>query len=151
MSASAFLVLANGIKAALTVPPSVAGVPVYINRTRPAAATEARAIFVRLVASRIERQASVLGAHDWTTLVEITLGQRVSSQDNALAGIDEFFQACWGALLGQPLAIPDVTEIDAEPDIKWEDDPADQTVATVTFRLVVQHRTKPDNLTPWSA
>lgn len=151
MSASAFLALANGIKAALNAQPALAGVPVYINRSRPAGATESRAIFVRVGASRIDRQGAVIGAHDWTTVVNITVGQRVSSQDNALDGIDEFFQHCWGALLGQPLAIPDVTDIDAEPDLKWEDDPADQTVATVTFQLVVQHRTKAFNLTPWSA
>jgi hypothetical protein len=148
---TAFKLLVGSIASALEAVPAHAGIPVYRNKQRPASQTVARAIFVRLFGAQRSPDAP-LGGTDWETLIEVEVAARAvaGGQDPADA-VDDLIESSWAALLAAPLNLPDVTDLDASPDLRWEFDAADTPLASATFRLVVRHRTQANTLTPWSA
>ncbi|MCB4365405.1 hypothetical protein KIH07_16805 [Hydrogenophaga taeniospiralis] len=146
---TAFKLLIDGLAAPLEL--AHPGVTVYRNRRRPVSQSESKAIFVRLAGSQRQPDAP-LGATDWETLVEVEAAARATSgaQDPADA-VDDMVASCWATLLAAPLGLPDVTDIDSAPDLRWEFDALETPLASATFRLVVRHRTQANTLTPWSA
>lgn len=145
---TAFVSLLAGVASAVQA--ANPGVQVHSNRTRPLGAAEQRAIFLRLGATR-RFVGGALGATDWQTLVEVECAARAATGTDPALAVDALLEPTWAALLGVPLDLPDVLDIDSETDLSWDFDSAETPMASVTFRLVVRHRTQPNNLTPWSA
>lgn len=144
---TAFSVLLTGLSAALVA--ALPGVQVHVNRTRPVAAGESRAVTLRLGNTRRDPQGP-LGAADWQTIIEVECAARTPTGQDPAAEADAMLAAAWTALLGAPLGLPDVLDLDAEPEIAPDYDAADSQFVAFTFRLAVRHRTHANSLTPWS-
>ena len=148
--ATAFMQVLDGLASVLSAVPAHAGVVVYRNKLRPVSAAESKAITVRLIGSR--RQADgPLGATDWETQIDVEVFARSASGADPALAIDGLVGTCWAALLGAPLGLPDVLDVDASPAIEWDFESAETPMAAVVFRLAVRHRTQANSLTPWSA
>jgi hypothetical protein len=144
---TAFALLANGVADVLrTAHP---GVPVYVNRTRMISAAEAQAILVRLGSSRRE-STGPLGCTDWQTEIEVECLARTPTLQDPMASADPLLASAWAALLGVPLGLPDVTDVDADPEITPVFDAGETPMVSLNFRLLVRHRTHANSLTPWS-
>lgn len=147
---TALLGIVEGLCAALEAVPAHAGVKVYRNRSRPVAALEREAIFVRLQGTRRITDAP-LGVADWETVIQVEVAARGTTGVDPAQTVDALLASAWVALLGAPLGLPDVIDLDAEPSIEWAYDAADTPIASATFSLQVRHATKALDLTPWSA
>ena len=147
---TAFHLLVGSLAGVLQAVPAHAGIAVYRNKAHPASQSEAKALFVRLIGSQRVPDAP-LGGTDWDTLIEVEAAARALTGQDPAAAVDSLIESCWAALLAAPLGLPDVTDLDASPDLRWEFDAADTPLASATFRLVVRHRTQANTLTPWSA
>lgn len=145
---TAFVSLLAGVAAAVQA--ANPGVPVHSNRTRPLSEAEKRAVFLRLGPSRRDTTGP-LGATDWQTVIEVECAARSTTGADPALAADALLGPTWAALLGVPLALPDVLDLDSEPDLSWDFDAAETPMASATFRLVVRHRTQANTLTPWSA
>lgn len=145
---TAFVSLLAGVDAAVQA--ANPGVPVHRNRTRPLGEAERRGIFLRLGPSRRDGEGP-LGAADWQTVIEVECAARSATGADPALAADALLDPTWAALLGVPLALPDVLDLDSEPDLAWDFDAGETPMASATFRLLVRHRTQPNTLTPWSA
>lgn len=145
---TAFALLVVGVVAALRA--AHPGVVVHSNRTRPVGVAETRAIFVRLESTRRDTTGP-LGCADWETTLSVECAARTDTGADPAAAVDALLASAWAALLGVPLALPDVLDLDAAPEIGWDFDAGETPLVSAAFRLVVRHRTLPNTLTPWSA
>jgi len=147
MSASAFAIITNRVADALRA--AHPGVAVYVNRTRMVSAAESQAILVSLGAS--QRMATgPIAATDWQTSIEVECLSRTPAMQDPMATADTLLVSTWAALLSVPLGIDDVVDIDADPEVTFNFDAGETPMASISFRLIVRHRTHPNSLTPWS-
>ncbi len=147
-AATAFATIVAGVVSALQ--DAHPGVSVQANRTRPASASQAQAIVVRLDSSRRDTTGP-LGATDWQTVLEVECAARTPTGADPAAAADALLATTWQAVLSVPLQLPDVLDLDADPEITWDFDAGETPMVSATFRLLVRHRTHANSLTPWSA
>lgn len=142
---TAFVSIATAVAAALQA--AHPGVPVYVNRTRPVAESEARALLVHLQVAKRDPSGPMDGT-DWLTTILVQCMARTTTGADPAQVMDDLLTSAWAALLGAPLAIAGVTDLDADPTIEWDFDAAQTPVACATIRLLVRHSTQLDTLTP---
>ena len=145
---SAFALIVAGIVSAIEA--AIPDVPIHANRVRPIGAAETRAISVRLESSRRD-PTGTLAASDWQTIIVVECAARTGTGSDPAAAIDSLLASAYAAVLGVPLSLPDVLDLDAEPEIGWDFDAGETPLVSAAFRLSVRHRTQANTLTPWSA
>lgn len=144
---TAFAGLVDGIASALQA--AHPALVVHRNRVRAIERAEASGLAVRLVSSRREVDAP-LGAQDWLTTLEVEAFARGTTGQDPATTVDALLGTAWVAVLGAPLALPGVTDVDSDPALDWDFAAADTPLASATFRLQVRHRTQANSLAAWS-
>lgn len=123
------------------------GVSVSVNRTRPVSAGSSSALRVYLLNSKRDPSGPLDGTYWLTTILVDCMARAPAGSDPAQA-VDGLLTTAWAALIGAPLSIPGVFDIDSVPAIEWEFDSADTQSACATIRLLVRHSTQLSTLTP---
>lgn len=145
---TAFVSLATAVQTALAGAPALAGGRVYLNRLAPIAAAHDTAVVVRLVQTTGREVA--LGAHDWTSEIDVECYARAATGADPSAAVDSLLESVWARLVAINAASLDAMALQLNPAITWQyDDGAEKPTACATVRMQVRHRTAVTTLTAW--
>lgn len=141
MTASKHYALTAAVVAALTASPALAGGNVMQNRTYPLATGVASQIHVNLATSDPQTPLSITGAPvDWITEVELVIKARAAGAAEAEAIADGIWTAVYARICADQSLGGRVQDFQPGP-AYFDSDEADTSVAKVTWRFKVQHRT----------
>jgi len=143
--ATAFLDIANAIKAELLVATALAGGRIYKNRLRPLAVGHDSAVVVRLEGS--VAQEDVLGKNDWVTTFIIECYGRGTTGNDPAEAADTLLAAVWARLAALSVSAYEAQSLTLNPEIRWEYEDAETPLVAASFKLEVQHRTPYATLT----
>lgn len=123
-----------------------AGLPAFVNRSRPVARDEAAAVKLRLAGA--QRLRDMVGVIDWRTDLAVTVSSRVPG---ALGTTVEptahgagLLLSTWQALRATAIDGLGVIEINPGRALEWQFDAADQQLISVELSVAVDHRTDAD-------
>jgi hypothetical protein len=124
---------------------SVAGGRVFTQRTRAINEESPNAVVVRLATSQCQLSSVQGGPTDWATLVLIeSYGRMIGGEPDEAS--DQIVEAVFSALDFDPTLGGQVEEI-APLDVSWDEDQLDTSLACITAKFVITHRTEGRKLT----
>jgi len=148
---SVFLVLRSALAAHLCADPALAGVPVHVDRLRPIAQGEERAINVRMPNAMATH--AVIHATDWRTSVFIDCAVRGAGTDEQADALLTAVHASLGGFAqtqdAEDLGVMQTT--DGADAIEWYRVAEDAGYTCATLNLTLVHRTPAGSLQPWGA
>lgn len=146
--ATAFLGLVQQVVALLAAAPAIAD-EVTLNRQTPVPRPRGSLINVVLDLSKGQRAAVAAGPMDFTTRVAVEIYRQHDTGTEGAAAVDPYLQAAYERLIGQGSALAlGVEEVLPDPDIAWDFAEGDKPVASVTFSVLIVHRTEALTLAP---
>jgi hypothetical protein len=145
---TAFNDLVAAVVAALSASPAVADGRVFANRLRPMAATHATGVVVRL--EQTAARETMLGAHDWQTLMAVECYGKTVGATDASTAADDLLAAVWARLQTINAASLAVGAVGLGPQIEWRRDVDEAASVCAVVYLTVTHRTPVNTLEPWT-
>jgi hypothetical protein len=149
---SAFIAIAEAIKAKLLEAPQIVGD--RVERARQASLKKgwSNGIAVRLVRTNAQLAGVGLGApKDWDTVFGIECVARADVGGLAEDAVDPVLAAAYARLAGAHLGLPALLDVMAEPAISWDTDEGENQICRATFVVTVTHRTAAASLTAWGS
>ena len=144
---TAFVTVASAIQAALAAAPALADGRVHINRLTPVAAAHSTAVVVRL--GQTSGREVVLGAHDWSSDIDVECYARAATGADPAAAVDSLLESVWTRLAGINASSIGAMALQLNPAITWQfDDSGETPVACAVLRIVCTHRTPCNSLEP---
>lgn len=147
MSSTAFEQIAQAVKAKLLEAPALAGGRIYLNLDRALPATTDSAVNIVLGDSNASETA--LGAHDWSTQIDVECYARGTSTASDDDAADALLSVVWTRLHSFSPAGLGLMSFAIEPSIRRDRAAQDRGFACFTVRAVAEHRTPVDSLAPW--
>lgn len=141
---SAFLQIQNGIAAALSSAPALAGGNLQLNSLRPIAEGVNTALVVRL--GNTAGNEETLGTNYWLTNYTVECYARVATGVDPASGADALLLAVWGRIAALDPSSVGASEITLSPQIDWQYDDSATPLVCAVVRLSVAHRTSYNSL-----
>lgn len=141
---SAFLQIQNGIAAALSSAPALAGGNLQLNSLRPIAEGVNTALVVRL--GNTAGNEETLGTNYWLTNYTVECYARVATGVDPASGADALLLAVWDRIAALDPSSIGASEITLSPQIDWQYDDSATPLVCAVVRLSVAHRTPYNSL-----
>lgn len=146
---TAFNELLGAVRTAIAAAPEVAGIDIVVGRRRPLSRDCDKGIFITLDASRAAR--NVLGAMDWTTRFVVECTARAPAGQSPEQAVDALLEVVYAQVLTlNQAAYPSLIDVSPTPDIDWQSEDLDTSIALARISFDAVHRTQEQTLTSWA-